>query len=139
NQAERPIDTRWPPAGSTRLDREVWRSQRVVEVGRAEAEAPAPPNCVTPPLDLVVGDVDALLGEPAQGALDALGGDQRPNVAQLAASLSQQRQVRAARLAVDGSFDGGQEALFAARQPFGQARLGHLKGDRLTQEPGDLP
>src|SRR5688572_22389240 len=83
-------------------------------------------------------DVDARPGQRPERVVQSLAPNQGVEISPLAARVSQERQIRATRLAVDGAIDDRQESLLAALQVATEPRRGLARVDRATQEAGQV-
>ena len=134
DEGERSPDAARPAAAPARVHGEVRRGEGIVEVGLREVEAGATAHGRGPTLQLVEGDVHALLGELAQGAFDPVPRDQRAEIPRLAAGMAQQPRVGAGGTPVHGPLGQIQEPAVPARQAFAHARPRLIHRHRRAEE-----
>jgi hypothetical protein len=107
---------------------------RVVEVSRRNLDRRPRAHDRRAALKLLERHVDAGVAQGVQRPVEPAGGDERPQIAELAAGVAKELQIRTRRMVVDRSFHDAEKIRFAPLEALGDDGAGLLKRQGPTKK-----
>jgi len=138
NGSQREPHPAGPAGAAARREDQVRAHSRIVEVGLAAGEPQAAAHDFPAAFLLLERHVDALVSQAFQRTFDALAGNERPKVTEIAADMAQQSQIRAGVVAVNSLLDDRQETLLAVREAIRKPLASNRERDWISQEQAEI-
>jgi hypothetical protein len=113
------VDRRRHAARTTGRHRDVAPGARVVEIACGHRDGRSAANDWRAALELLERHVDAGVAQRVQRPVESARGDQRSQIAKLAARVTKELQIRTRRMVVDRSFDDAEKIRFALLEALG--------------------